>query len=416
MTNLMSPFQDFQKMYPAVSPAAARARADAANRFEELGLPAKSNEGWHYTSVKPLAELDFKLALLERGAVVTKNLQRYLSAEFSQVVFIDGKFVPEISQFDEIEKYLVFSAEAERNDLADSAFELLNRGFAHQELQINIPSDTMVEKPVQILSYITMSKVMTHPFCRLVLGARSKISLVECFAGSGANYLQNAVSQFEIGNSAKLEYLRIQNDQGASFNIGSTKIKMGNGSALESLSVSLGAKLGRHDLQVDLHGLGGSATVNGVTLGFGDQHLDHSTLIDHQVGEGTTSQLYKAVLGDRARSVFTGKVMIQKGAQKAASEQLNNNLLLSGFAEADSRPQLEILADDVKAAHGSTVGQLNEEELFYLESRAIPKAAAIEMLSVGFLQELVFRINDLRVQKYLNSILLEAYKAGGRHE
>ncbi|MNT16613.1 FeS cluster assembly protein SufD [compost metagenome] len=174
---------------------------------------------------------------------------------------------------------------------------------------------------------------------------------------------------------------------------------------MQSLAFSTGASLSRHTLEVSLKGEGSNSEILGVYAGRANQHIDNTTLIDHAVGACNTNQLYKGILDDSARSAFCGKVLIQKNAQKADSAQLNNNLLLSSKAEADSKPMLEIYADDVKAAHGSTVGQLDKEELFYLLSRAIPKDKAISMLSYGFLSEVIYKLNDESIQKWLSKHL-----------
>ncbi|RYZ67219.1 MAG: SufD family Fe-S cluster assembly protein, partial [Proteobacteria bacterium] len=216
-------------------------------------------------------------------------------------------------------------------------------------------------------------------------------------------------TEVKVGESAKLAYVRVQGESHEAVNVGRTNFELCKFSQLHSLAFSTGAQLSRHNLVVNLTATDASAIVDGLYVVRGEQHVDNTTVIDHIVGACTTSQHYKGILADTSRAVFNGKVAIQPNAQKANSEQLNNNLLLSRYAEADSKPQLAIYADDVKAAHGSTVGQLNREELFYLESRAIPPSVAIPMMSFGYVSELIYKLEDEFLQSWLNQELREAF-------
>jgi Fe-S cluster assembly protein SufD len=417
-SDLMGSINEFRSQFPAQSPEIQRFRDQGVSRFSETGMPSRHDEEWHYTSVKSLADKTFELALLRPVQPVPKISIKHLSDDFINLVFVDGRFADKLSDLRSLQAQASVKFITERVDFKLSAdpsnFEALNCAYVQQGVCIEIPENVVVDKPVQIVSYVSANAVMTHPRGYVVVGKNSKLSLLETFSGVGAQYFQNSFLEARIMDSAKLEYVRIQDETKSSFNIGKTQFLMEDQSVLESLSFSVGAKLSRHDLSVCFQGSGCSATVNGVALGAGEQHIDHNTLIDHHSGACSSSQLYKAVLAGKSRSVFTGKVLIRKDSQKASSEQLNNSLLLSNEAEADSRPQLEILADDVKATHGSTVGHLDEEEIFYLVSRAIPRTEAIEMLSLGFLQELIFRLSHLQIQGFLNQLLTEAYLLGGK--
>jgi Fe-S cluster assembly protein SufD len=409
-------FSAFKNKFPN-SGGLGRAREMGYQRFLDTGLPDRKREDWHYSSVKTLAEQKFELALLRPVASLPQKSElRLLNSDFYNLVFVDGRLIEDYSDLKALQVEVKVGALSDsrlqhsENDISD--FSAMNLSFAEQGCEIELPAEGKLAKPLQILSHVTGVQMMTHPRIHIKVGSRAKLTLMESFSGTANSYLQNSICTLEVGDSAKLEYVRILADHKESFNVGSTDVNLAKDSQFEALSFCVGSQFGRHNLRVNLTGVGGSAQVYGLTLGAGQQHMDHSTLIDHQVGGGTTLQLYKSVLNHTARSVFTGKVIIRKDAQKANSEQLNNNLLLSSQAEADSRPQLEILADDVKATHGSTVGQLNEEELFYLLSRAIPREQALEMLSLGFIQELVFKVSDIRVQKFLSDILVRAYREG----
>ena len=207
-----------------------------------------------------------------------------------------------------------------------------------------------------------------------------------------------------------MNYIRIQEQGPAAIHIGRSRIYLEESSHLEAFSYATGASVCRHNLEVHCVGEQAFAQVNGLTLGSGSQHHDNRTLIDHAVGHCTTTQHYKSILDGQSRAVFNGQVLIREDAQKASSEQLNNNLVLSAQAEADTKPELMIYADDVKASHGSTVGQLNSDELFYFLSRAIPREKALEMLSLGFVQDLIDRLSNEQVRSWLSAQLLAAYQ------
>ena len=408
-------FEAFKQQYPATSGLNA-IRLAGLQQFEKLGLPTRKNEAWHYTSLKDLRENKFTLALLGPAQQISKNKLALYNPEFYNIVFVDGRLDKSMSDISllggeiEIAELQNTQIVAAPNSAKKNPLEALNQSYLQQGLSITLRKNSALNKPLQVISIVTEAERMVHPFLLVALEENSKLSLIESFESLRSSSWQNSVASIKLARGSKLEYLRLQTENQGSYNTGSSHVELSEDSSLESLSFTVGAKLGRHDLSVDLIGKNASARLHGLTVASHTQHLDHNTVIDHRVGQCTTSQLYKSVLDAKARSVFTGMVKIQQGAQKASSEQLNNNLLLSREAEADSRPQLEILADDVKATHGSTVGQLNPEELFYLLSRAIPREQAIEMLSLGFVQDLVYQVSEPRIQKWLLEVLVRNYR------
>jgi Fe-S cluster assembly protein SufD len=415
--------QALQTQYPMIG-AGQSLRSFGQSRFAELGLPNRHQEEWHYTSLKEISSHEFELALLKKDTLATQKQDIALAnTRFFNLIFIDGNFQASLSDLDGLKKEISIQeitqgmpvSVVNQNKVLKS-LEALNQSYLQQGLIVEIPDEVSVSRPIQIVNLVTRTEVMCHPRLMLSLGKKSKLSLIENYLSKGLSW-QNSVTEIKMAESSALEYLRMQDESQEAFNTGLTRIELMEGAALEALSFTVGAKLGRHDMEIMMLGSQSSARVQGLTLGSGEQHLDHNTLIDHVVGGCSTSQLYKSVLNQKARSVFTGMVKIRQGAQKANSDQLNNNLLLSRQAEADSRPQLEILADDVKATHGSTVGQLNAEELFYLLSRAIPKPVALEMLSLGFVQDLVFQVSHPDIQKWLEERLTQSYRQsmGGLH-
>lgn len=411
--NLFSTYEKFSQTYPAEG-ALASFRQAAYDYVSKKGLPTRKDEDWHYTSVKLLNEVNFKSISLQGGEPthdVLLQIKKVLNSEFANVVFLNGILNKTLS--DELPTGFTLRDLSEYPSVFQDAFEALNGAYLVKPFVLNVDKEISVEKPVNFVFFTSVENsesVMVHPRIRLNVGPRSSVKVLESHYGqSGTCYFTNSVFDINVGESAKVLYTRVQSDSSNAINIGRTRIHLEKHANVESLAFATGASLSRHSLEVVLKGSGAHADVLGVYAVKGSQHVDNTTLIDHQVGDCDTNQLYKGILDEQSRAAFCGKVLIQKDAQKANSAQLNNNLLLSSKAEADSKPSLEIYADDVKASHGSTVGQLNREELFYLLSRAIPKDKAVPMLAYGFLSEVIYKISDETIQKWLSRHLDEAF-------
>lgn len=411
--NLLSTYDRFSQTNPAEG-ALASFRQAGYDYAQNKGLPTRKDEEWHYTSVKVLNDVNFMPSAfnpIEPSHETIVEIKKYLNPAFTNVVFFNGVLNKTLSE--ELPSGFTLRELSEYPNHFDDTFDALNGAYLAKPFVLSLAKETSVEKPVNFLFFTSMEggpALMVHPRIRVEVGARSSVKLLESYYGkTGVSYFVNSVLDLSIAENAKVSYVRIQGESQNAINIGRTRISVEKFANLESLAFAVGAGLSRHTLEVSLRGPGADAQIFGVYAVQGSQHVDNTTLIDHQVGECNTNQLYKGILDGEARAVFCGKVLIQKDAQKANSAQLNNNLLLSSKAEADSKPSLEIYADDVKAAHGSTVGQLNREELFYLQSRAIPKSKAIPMLSYGFLSEVTYKISDESIQKWLSRHLDEAF-------
>lgn len=411
--NIFSNYDSFIKAYPAKGSLAAF-RQSGQDYALQKGLPTRKDEEWHYTSVKAVNDLQFSSELGASApltSVLETEIKKHLNAEFTNVVFVNG--VLDKSLTDDLPFGFSLKEDFEFPTKFDDAFDAVNGAYAYKPLSLSLAKETSVEKPVNFLFFTSKSSGsprMHHPRVNIQIGARSSVRILESYYGDqDSRYLVNSVIELNVAESAKVTYARIQADAESAFNIGRTRVNVEKNATVETMAFSVGAQLSRHTLEVVLKGPGSSSGIFGIYATRGSQHADNTTLIDHQVGECSTEQLYKGILDNESRAVFSGKVLIQKGAQKANSSQLNNNLLLSQKAEADSKPMLDIYADDVKAAHGSTVGQLNKEELFYLLSRAIPKPKAISMLSYGFLSEVIYKISDEKIQQWLSLHLDQAF-------
>jgi Fe-S cluster assembly protein SufD len=427
--NLQEAFQKFNQIQKAQGPW-GKIRQNGFRYFEKHGLPTKTDEAWHYTSLKALP-VEQLLPQVSQAKVNSKKIQsqiaKYLNSDFFNLVFCNGILIPELSDLQKLKKIkltelqkihqtsvlsVIRKARTLAAPLRQDAMEALNSAFAWDGIAIEVPADMNLAKPLQVI-YFQDSEKASYPKTLLKLSEGAKLSLIETFIGGNQASLCNPVTEVVVGESAKLEYIRVQAQGSQSTHVGCTRIFLMRNAVLESLSYATGAALNRHNLDIYCLGEGAFAQVHGLTVGAEAQHHDNHTLIAHVVGHCTTHQLYKSILDDKSRAIFTGRVQIRPQAQKASSEQLNKNLLLSSQAEADSKPELGIFADDVKATHGSTIGQLNAEELFYFMSRAIPKEQAIQMLSFGFVKDLLDRISNKSIRTWLTAHLEQKDESHG---
>lgn len=402
--------------------AIQKIRANGARHFADKGLPTRKDEDWKYTSLKSLtAEALKPVAAGTLAEPLAQRLETICISKFINLVFIDGilaahKPLPEglticeIPLADGLEAFLgkIRKVRKLAAPIRQDSLEALNSANLKSGIFISIPERRKLNRPIQIVSVSTTHGAV-HPKIYVSVGKMSQLSLIETNLGGVSESLINSVTEILMEPSAKLSYLRFQDQVPGSNAVGCTRIYLRRQAKLESLSVQTGADLSRHNLDIYCVGKGAEAQVNGLILGSGNQHFDNHTNIDHVVGHCTTKQLYKSILDGEAHSVFNGRVHIRAGAQKAFSDQLNANLLLGSGAEADSKPQLNIYADDVKATHGSTVGQLDAEELFYFLSRGISREKALEMLALGFAQDLLERISDRVIRNWMTDNLRSAY-------
>lgn len=401
--NILSSHDSFLKSHP-MAQSHQTERVQAFKYATEQGLPTKKQEDWHYTSTKLVADKDFDFSIPELSHDVLAQVKAHLNPEFLNIVYVDGIYNQTLSAG--LPPGMVANEAFSGADFKDS-FDALNKAYATSAQVLTVKPETSVEKPVNFVFFSTSQfKGVVAPRLAVKVGKRSSLCLLESYVGlEGAEAFANSFLKIEVEESAKLTYIRVQNDSLGSLNMGRTEFSLARAATLESLSMSLGGVWSRHTLDLHLNGEMADAKILGLYCASGTQHMDHTTCIDHAVGSCNTEQLYKGILDDKSRTIFNGKVLIQKDAQKANSAQLNNNLLLSSTAEADSKPNLEIYADDVKASHGSTVGQLSKEEIFYLQSRAIPREQAVQMLSVGFVSEVLYKISNESLHPWLQEQL-----------
>lgn len=386
------------------------------NLSSQIKWPSRKDEAWKYLSLKSLQEENFEPPSgSERPRLA--DLGSYLLPEYSHLVIWNGEFVQALSSaglnvmpFEEAlanKMWLGFSMELENTWQAlglkyeffdEYILALRKNGFC-----LDVPSDTHLNQPVQIL----IGQDSAHFFSEEIwvnVGQRSKVDLLVTHVGQGKSLAMGRL-KLRVQDSASVELIRSQQLPLEAIDFFRTQVFLEKNASLKTLSFQKGASLARHNVDVILKGEGAMAEVNGLYLTSGEQVCDHHTRIDHVVGNCVSRQLYKGILDGHSRAVFDGQVMIRKGAQKASSEQLNKNLLLSSTAEIDSKPQLEIGADDVKATHGSAMGQMADEELFYLRSRGIAPDEAKTMLARAYVEEIVDAIGSPILQKTLRNMV-----------
>jgi Fe-S cluster assembly protein SufD len=299
-----------------------------------------------------------------------------------------------------IRKYLARNAGYHNNGLT-----ALNTAFLQSGVFLWIPKNVKVEKPLQITFVAEGDQSASFPRVLVVAEENSSATLIESFVGEG-RYFTNATVEVVVKDGAHLDHYRLQRESKNAFHISTTSAELGRASRYNTTSINLGAQLSRHDISVVMDHEGAETSVDGLYMVESDQHTDTHSVIDHQQPHCNSHQLYKGILDGNGRAVFNGKIFVREGAQKTDARQTNKNLLLSDKARVDTKPQLEIYADDVKCAHGAAVGQIDPEELFYLETRGIDPELGRNLLTYGFAEEVIARIKIESIRSELDQAVL----------
>jgi Fe-S cluster assembly protein SufD len=345
-------------------------RESAFAYFEDVGFPGVKFEDWKYTNVASIAKEDW----------ITRRITQ-------NGTNLDADFLKLLSNFN-----------FERN-----GFTALNLAFA-DVVCLRIPKETSVEQPFE-LNFAADEGTARFPHFLVIAEAGSKATLVETYS-SNARSFTNSVVQIHVEDNANLTHYRVQKDSADAFNVCTTEVTLGRASSYDSTSINLGSALSRHDIDLRFTEEGGEAHVDGLYMLNGSQHSDTHSVIDHAVPNCTSRQTYRGVLSDSSRAVFNGKVYVRENAHGTDAQQSNKNLLLSNDARVDTKPQLEIFNDDVKCSHGATVGQLEEEELFYLRTRGLPENLAKNLLTYGFAEEIIHKIGIESIKSDLDEAVL----------
>jgi Fe-S cluster assembly protein SufD len=358
---------------PAAEPWLKELRERAFARFAELGFPTTHNEEWRFTNVAPIARSSF----VSKPADDKKRSSVPLDAE---------PHLGRYASFDE------------------NAFVALNTAFLTNVTLRRVPAGTVLGEPIEI-TYETPEGTAAYPRTLILVGANAQCSIVETYRGAGA-YFTNAVTEIVLGENAVVDHYKIQRESLDAFHVATMQVQVGRSADFSSHSIALGGALVRNDANAVLSE-GSHATLNGLYIVNGAQHVDNHTVIDHAKPHATSHELYKGILDGTANAVFNGRIIVRKDAQKTDSKQTNKNLVLSDNAVIHTKPELQIHADDVRCTHGATIGQLDAESMFYLQSRGIGKNQARALLTHAFAQDIIDRVKVQSVKDDLERFLSE---------
>ena len=400
-------------------------REEGIAAFTERGFPTPRDERWKYTNVRQLTRHQFVSAPRGRQGTLGSGLDQAWLPQLvtHRLTFVDGHYAPELSapqglpdgvkliplslalqQAPELlERHLARYADA-----GVSGFAALNAAFMQDGGVLQLLDNAILEKPVHLVFIGTTHAQPTWQNLRnlVVAGANSSAAVIETYVGGDSVGLTNAVTEVVLGSGAQLQHYKLQEEGRKNYHVATMQVHQERESNFVSHSLSAGARLARNDLNIGLEAEGAECSLNGLYIAGGRQHVDYHTRVDHRQPHGTSREFYKGVLGGSARAVFDGQVYVHPHAQRSDAEQSNRNLLLSADAEVDTKPQLEIYADDVKCSHGATVGQLDENMLYYLRSRGISEQHARAILTYGFAHDVVERIPLTPVRETIERLLM----------
>ena len=396
-------------------------RAEAVRRLDALTVPTLHDEAWRFTDISPLTRLWVHPVRSVTDLHPADIAQFHLEDATTWLVFVDGVYAPQLSST--LEDGGVMVANLSSADTAqaatikphlgrhaafsDNVFASLNTALLQDVAVIVVPRNVTLAAPVHLLFIATQADVASYPRCLLVAESGSSVTLIEDYVAlqDGA-YFVNPVTEIAIADQAHVKHTRVQRDSVKAFHIADCAVSVGRSSNYQSVSIALGAQISRYNLNV-LLAEGAECAVDGLALIADSQLADTHTSIDHAQPNGVSRQLHKCIVGGSAHAVFNGKVMVRQGAQRTDSNQSSRNLLLTGKAQVDTKPQLEIFADDVKCAHGATIGQLDNDEVFYLKSRGLSDSVARNLLTYAFGAEIIDRIPVASLKHRLELTMLE---------
>lgn len=401
-------------------------------RFAELGFPTLKHEDWRFTNVAPVGELPFHpVSDAAPGAVTAEMISSFTLGSFPahRLVFVNGHFAPDLSDVQELPAGVVVtnlrqalvdhSGLIEKNlgKLAsgnDNGFAALNSAFFHDGGFIHLPRSATLDLPVHLVFVVTTEQTGAniHPRNLILADDNSQGTVIESYVRTtDTAYFTNAVTEIVAGDSAVLEHVKVQDESLAAFHIAAIHANLGRSSNVLSHSLALGARLSRNNIRTYLGGEGLECVLNGLYITKGDQLADHHMVVEHAYPNCDSHEYFNGILDDNSKGVFHGRILVQPDAQKTDAKQTNKNLLLSDNATADTKPQLEIYADDVKCTHGATIGQLNDESIFYLRSRGLGPDTARRMLIHAFAGEIIERIRHQAVREELDKVVWASLEA-----
>ncbi|MFI5378481.1 MAG: Fe-S cluster assembly protein SufD [Tepidisphaerales bacterium] len=400
-------------------------KAVAGQHFAKVGFPSAETEEWRHTHFAPITKLVYRPAAIDILPQTTELARSYTFGDEAacELVFVNGRFSPELSRLagiprglkvaslaaalasdgTTIEQHLAKYAKIEQNP-----FVAWNTGHIEDGALVQIAAGAPIERPIHLLflNQPSADPAVVHPRTLIVAERGATASIVETYVGAaGGTHLTNAVTEVSVGEDANIDHCKFQQEQLTTFHLATLQVNMGRSANFVSHSITLGGAITRNDLRVLLDGERAYATLNGLVVIEGSQHVDNHTLLDHKQAHCPSHELYKHVLDGKASAVFKGKIFVQKDAQKTDSKQTSKSLLLSDEAQMNSQPALEIYADDVKCTHGSTIGPVDDEMVFYLRSRGISDEAARHLLTYAFAADVTRRIKIEPVRRRIENYM-----------
>jgi len=427
---LVSSFLAFENRVDIDSPV-HNIRSQAIKNFEAKGFPSKKEEAWKYTSLNSLQKIDFSVFPKQENALEYKDVKKYFLHEIDsyKIIFVDGIYSSYLSEttHDGVDICLMSAAltkpmykqviDVYFNKVAsqDESLTTLNTAFSREGAYIYIPKNKIPKKPIEIIHFSTGNEaaLMLQPRNLVIAEENAELQIIERHQSLTDNeVLTNSVTEIFAAENAIVDYYKVQNDRATASLIDNTYIAQKNSSIVKVHTFSFGGKLTRNNLNFYQNGERIDSILKGVTILGEKQHVDHHTLVHHIEPNCESHQDYKGIYGENATGVFNGKIIVDKIAQKTNAFQQNNNILISDKATINTKPQLEIFADDVKCSHGCTIGQLDEEALFYLQSRGIPKKEAEALLMYAFANNVLESVRIPELKSRINKLI--ATKLGVR--
>ena len=386
-------------------------RKTAFDRFNQLGIPTKKWEEWRFTDFSEFKKNEYRLAWGDDLQEIPKHIPGLIPDTHS-IIIINGHYQPQLTKLPagvsvkSHEEFFQFDREVYSLNGNKNPFLALNTALMNSGIALVVEPDSIIESPIQVI-YLTTAlsdQLMNHPRIVLKIRINSQATLIEHYIGeTKIPYFVNPVTQVLIDGNASLNHIRILEEDVSCCHTATTNYILKNDARLNTTSFSSGAKLFRHDIKLDFTGDGGEAVFNGLCLTEDQQHHDQHVIVDHQQNFCQSRQLFKYILADKSSGVFNGKVVVRKNTKQTDADQSNRNLLLSPSALMNANPQLEILSDDVKCSHGSSTGELDDDAIFYLQTRGIDSETAKLLLIHGFANEIIEKVKPISVQDYIHN-------------
>jgi Fe-S cluster assembly protein SufD len=418
-------FTEFQKRAAGRNlPWLRQLRENAFARFCEAGFPTTHDEDWRFTNVSAIARMPFELAT--ESKVSAREVAHFrVPGAACQLVFVNGRFARDFSSFDELPDGITVSGLAHEIEaksatlkshlgrylnLQRDAFSALNTAFTEDGAYVHIRKGAVLNAPIYLLFVATASHkpLMTNPRNLVIVEHEAQATIVEDYISMGeSTAFCNTATELIVGENAIVSHYMIEREHRQAFNVSTLRIQQERSANVSSHSVLLGGGLVRNNVHPVLAGEGGECLINGLFIGSGRQHLDNYMLVEHASPHCGSRQFYNGILDDHAHGVFHGRIVVHKDAQKTDAKQTNRNLLLSDDAQIDTKPQLEIYADDVKCTHGATIGQIEENALFYLRSRGIDEVSARKLLLLAFASECLDRMKPSPAREHVEKLIHE---------